>query len=391
MHTAGPETGCRLVGLTKVGEYTIAREVGRGGMGKVFQALSPQGDTVALKTVIWPEGLDPRTRWETVERFQREARAARVLTHPNICQVLDIGADDDTFFIVMEFIDGQSVRDLIRIAGAIQVERAVEIMTTVCKALAYAHDQGIIHRDIKPDNIMVLRSGAVKLMDFGLASIVYEKAVTQTGTMMGTFCYMSPEQAQGKKADARSDIFSIGTTFYEMLAGRQAFPGESPAAVVNKILTEEPPRIPALPAPVSRTLAKCLRKQPQYRFQNAGEVISALGGQEMQPDTTETAVLPGRQPDPAVVLSSPAPRTLPYPPNAGSETEARRTSRPPDLRCSKCNEPMSRDTPSCWRCGTPNPVIATRTARRKYHDELGRALEDIHVKQRKNSWFKRAR
>lgn len=378
-----------LVSPKKVGEYTIAREVGRGGMGKVFQALSPQGDTVALKTVIWPQGLDPRSRWETVERFQREARAARVLTHPNICQVLDIGADGDTFYIVMEFLDGQSVRDLIKIAGAIQVGRAVEIMHTVCEALAYAHDKGIIHRDIKPDNIMILRNGSAKLMDFGLASIVYEKSVTQTGTMMGTFCYMSPEQAQAKKLDARSDIFSLGATFYEMLAGCQAFPGASPASVVNKILNEEPPRISGVPHHISQTLTKCLRKDPQYRFKNAREIVSALDKRQAPTGTAATAVLPGRQQSPAVILSSPAPRASGHPPPAGPKAKAGRGARPADLRCSRCSEPMQSDTPACWRCGTPNPVIASRIAQRQYRDRIGRALEDLDAKGKKSGRLKR--
>lgn len=377
--------------LRKVGEYTISREIGRGGMGKVFQALSPQGDTVALKTVIWPEGLDPRSRWETVERFQREARAARVLTHPHICRVLDIGADEDTFYIVMEFLDGQSVRDLIRVAGAIQVDRAVEIMHTVCNALAYAHDEGIIHRDIKPDNIMILRDGSVKLMDFGLASIVYEKSVTQTGTMMGTFCYMSPEQAQAMKLDARSDIFSLGATFYEMLSGRQAFQGESPAAVVNRILNEEPPRISGVPPYVSQTLAKCLKKKPQYRFKNAREIISALEKREAPGATSATAVLPGRQQGPTVILSSPAPRASGRPAPAGTKAKAADRARRGDLLCSQCSEPMQSDTPACWRCGTPNPVIAGRIARREYRDRIGQALEDLDSRRKKDGWFKRPR
>ncbi len=369
--------------LEKVGDYTITREIGQGGMGKVFQALSPQGVTVALKTVMWPETLDARTRWETVERFQREARAARSLSHPNICQVIDIGAEQDTFFIVMEFLDGQSVRDLIKIAGGIKPERAAEIMGSVCEALAYAHDQGIIHRDIKPDNIMVLRSGEVKLMDFGLASIAYEKGVTQTGTTMGTFCYMSPEQAQGSKADARSDIFSLGATFHEMLSGRRAFEGDSPAAVVSSILNAEVAPPSGCPSQLSRAVAKCLRKRPEHRFQSVRELMGALSRGEAATDTAVTAVLPGPQKDAGASYSSPTPGAVSArrgaPPRAETEPAGRRS----DLRCPKCNEPMSGTTPSCWRCGTPNPVIAQRAAHKKYQTEIGAALQDLRSNRRK--------
>ena len=206
--------------LGNIADYTLKRELGQGGMGKVYLARSSDGHDVALKTIIIPEGINARARWEAVERFQREARAARSLTHDSICQVLDTGADGETFFIVMEYLDGQSLRERIEETGSLPVERSVQIMFEVCDALAYAHDQGIIHRDIKPDNIMVLRGGRAKIMDFGLASIVYETGMTQTGTMMGTISYMSPEQARGEKLDVRSDIFSLGVTFYEMLTGK---------------------------------------------------------------------------------------------------------------------------------------------------------------------------
>ena len=136
--------------LRKIADYTITRELGRGGMGTVFQALSPEGATVAIKTVLWPESVDPRDRWEAIERFQREARAASSLSHPNICQVLDFGADEDSLYIVMEFLDGETLSDLIALAGGIKVARAVEIVCDVGEGLGHAHEQGIIHRDVKP-------------------------------------------------------------------------------------------------------------------------------------------------------------------------------------------------------------------------------------------------
>ena len=361
-------------------------------MGEVLQALSPEGETVALKTVLWPQGLDARSRWETVERFQREARAARSLAHPNICQVLDIGAEEDTFFIVMEFLDGQTVAELIQLAGAVKAERCVEIMLGACGALAFAHEQGIVHRDIKPANIMILRNGQVKLTDFGLASIVHEAGVTQTGTTMGTFAYMSPEQTRGEKLDARSDIFSLGSTFYEMLSGHRPFQGEGPGVIVNQILTKDPATLEGIPSHISLTVNKCMRKQPEHRFQSVTEILDRLRQPaQAQASSSETAILPGGPPG-SVYASPPvtqiAKRVAQQPP-APAETSAV-SGRPPDLRCTKCNEAMTKTTPSCWRCGTPNPLISQRKHREDHGKELRAALSDL-APRKKRGWLKRGR
>ncbi len=371
-----------------IGGYSITRELGQGGMGKVYQARSSRGETVALKTVLWPENMDPRTRWEVVERFQREARAARSLDHPNICQVLDIGADDDTFFIVMEFLDGQTVGDLIQFAGAVKVERAMEIIISVCEGLAYAHEQGIVHRDIKPDNIMLLRDGRAKLTDFGLASITQEASVTQTGTTLGTFFYMSPEQAKGSKLDARSDIFSLGATFYEMVTGRRPFLGDAPGEVIGQVLSSDPPPIENVPSHISRTVNKCLRKAPHHRFQNAREIIQSLRMQTAAPGS-KTAVIPSGRPGPVYVDSSPTARAAPDKTRPEEKPASRK--RIPDLSCSKCNEPMSKNTPSCWRCGTPNPLLQSRKHRQQHSAAMQDALRDLTPAKKKRSWFRRGR
>jgi hypothetical protein len=282
----------------EIGGYRVIRELGRGGMGTVYEALSTLGTTVALKVVSWPETVDPRARWDAIERFQREARATRSLSHPNICQVLDFGADADGLFIVMEFLDGDSVREIIDLAGKIDLERAVQIVCGVGEALSHAHDRGIIHRDIKPANIMVLRSSQVKLTDFGLASVVREGVVTRTGQTMGTLFYMSPEQVRGDRADARSDIFSLGATFYEMVTGTRAFDADSAAGVMNQILTRDPPLAGTLPEPVSRALQRCLRKDPQQRFQSARDMMTYLARREATAD--RTLVLPEAPAEPAV-------------------------------------------------------------------------------------------
>jgi serine/threonine protein kinase len=297
------------VSLRKIADYTIIRELGRGGMGAVFEALSPTGATVALKTVTWPETADARARWEAIERFQREARAARALSHPNICQVLDFGAHQDSLFIVMELLDGQSLRELIDLAGAIKPERAIGITLKVAEALAYAHDEGVIHRDIKPGNIMIMHGGQVKLTDFGLASVVSETTLTEQGSLVGTLSYISPEQLSGEKVDARSDIFSLGATSYEMLTGVRAFPAQDRAAVMQQILTQDPPPVPGLPAQVSETLARCLRKQPEERFQSAREVVVALVGHA--PSTGATRILPLRTPSRAPAPTPAAEASVP--------------------------------------------------------------------------------
>jgi serine/threonine protein kinase len=360
-------------------------------MGKVFLAKSPDGAEIALKTVLFPENLDPRARWETVERFQREARAARSLVHPSICQVLDIGADRDTFFIVMEYCDGQTLRQLIDASGPMELQRAVEIMLEVCEALAYAHEQGVVHRDIKPDNIMVLRGEAVKLMDFGLASIGQESGLTQTGMTMGTFAYMSPEQARGEKLDARSDIFSLGVTFYEMLTGEQAFKGEGPGAIVNEILSKDPEPPTGLPAHVSRTLAKCLRKRPAYRFQSVSEIVDSLRGAPKSPGQP-TVVLPTGAPASATRATG-APASSPRTPAPNLRPPARQESGSPGLgagayRCPKCHEPLTANTPTCWRCGTPNPAMAQQKSLHESQIAINSALRDYERKS-KRGWFRR--
>ena len=285
--------------LRKIADYTIVREHARGGMGTVYQALSPEGATVAVKTVHWPETADARARWEAIERFQREARAARSLSHPNICQVLDFGADEDSLYIVMEFLDGETLSNLIALAGGIKVARAAEIVRGVGEALGHAHDQGIIHRDVKPGNIMVLRDGRVKLTDFGLASVVHETSLTTTDRTMGTVFYMSPEQVRGERVDARSDIFSLGATFYEMVTGTRPFQGAERAAVMHQILTQDPPAVAGLAASVSQTLERCLRKDPQQRFQSTREVVASLSAAGIETATGSRAVLPEEQREPA--------------------------------------------------------------------------------------------
>jgi serine/threonine-protein kinase len=385
------------VSLGALGDYTLKKEIGQGGMGKVYLATGPDGADVALKTIIFPEGLTARARWEAVERFQREARASRVLEHPHICRVIDAGADGDTFFIVMEYLDGQSLREEIESSGPLGVARSCQILQHMVAALSYAHAQGIIHRDIKPDNVMVLKSGEAKLTDFGLASIGYEAGVTQTGTMMGTLAYMSPEQARGEKLDARSDIFSLGATFYEMLAGEPAFGGEAPGAVLEEILNKELESIRGLPPEVGRIVSKCLRKRPAYRFQNSVEILDALRGVEglehrpQQTAVQGTVVMPDSGATPAASERKAPPSQRPQPASQRSPGPQQRKPEPQrkrsDLQCPKCKEAMRKDTPSCWKCGTPNPVLAQRRSQSQSQQAIDSALQGFKPK-KKQGWRK---
>jgi eukaryotic-like serine/threonine-protein kinase len=252
---ASPE-GARmpLPAGAKLGPYEILAPIGAGGMGEVYKARDPRlGRDVAIKVSA--------ARFS--ERFEREARAIAALNHPNICQIYDVGPD----YIVMELIDGAPPR------GPLAPAEAVRLALGIAAALEAAHEKGITHRDLKPANVLVTSSG-VKLLDFGLA-LVNDKAagiedavtgLTAAGLVMGTVAYMSPEQAQGKPADARSDIFSFGLVLYEMLSGRQAFAG---------IIREEPPPLDA-PAKLAEIVARCLRKAPASRFQTMSEVRTAL-------------------------------------------------------------------------------------------------------------------
>jgi len=277
--------------LRIIGGYTVTREVGRGGMGRVFEGLSPEGHTVAIKIMNLPERSGPRARWEAVERFQREARAAQSLDHPSIVHVLDVGLDQDSFYIVMEFVDGQSVGELIQVGGAIERARAVAIVIAVCDALAYAHDRGVIHRDLKPDNILLPRDGGAKVTDFGLAAIIADTRLTQPGLLLGTLGYMSPEQTRGEELDARSDLFSLGATFYEMITGRQLFSGDSPAEVIHRICTQDVPLVPGLPSAIQDTLAKCLARDRSKRFSSAREVTASLRAELQAQHASHTSVL----------------------------------------------------------------------------------------------------
>jgi eukaryotic-like serine/threonine-protein kinase len=252
----------------RVGPYLVGARVGTGGMGEVYKARDTRlNRTVAIKVLPAHMANDSQAR----ERFEQEARAVAGLNHPHICTLYDIGNQDGVDFLVMEYLDGDTL------SGPIPAEEALRLATQIAAAVADAHRHGILHRDLKPGNVMLTTAGA-KVLDFGLAkSMDVEPGVTSTnvGTVVGTVAYMSPEQAAGKPLDARSDIFSFGAVLYEMLSGNRAFDGTTTGEVLSAVLRDDPP--PLRPSStLSSIVRKCLAKQPGHRYQTMDEVQAAL-------------------------------------------------------------------------------------------------------------------
>jgi serine/threonine-protein kinase len=262
----------------KIGRYRILGELGRGAMGIVYKAEDPNLDrTVALKTIIVDpdaEGVD-----EYRKRFLLEAKAAGKLNHPNIITTFDCGEHDGLAYLAMELLEGTDLRSRM-MKEAIPAAEAVEIAGQVAEGLAYAHERGVVHRDIKPGNIMINKRGQVKIMDFGLARMRVADHKTSTGMVLGTPRYMSPEQISGQPVDQRSDIFSLGIVLYEMLTGTRLFSGEDMAQVTHQITEFEhvPPtrQVPGLPAMVDFVVARALKKDPAVRYQDARELAADL-------------------------------------------------------------------------------------------------------------------
>jgi Tol biopolymer transport system component len=280
-----PDSGDSLTGQT-ISHYRIVEKLGAGGMGVVWKARDTRLDRfVALKFLPTAEMSDP----ERKRRFVQEARSASALNHPNIITIYDIGQEYGADFIAMEFVPGKALNQSIPRKG-MRLNEALQYATQVADALAAAHAAGIVHRDLKPGNIMVNENGCIKVLDFGLAKLTEQGGASESvrtvtlaetpktggGTIVGTAAYMSPEQADGKKVDARTDIFSFGALLYEMVTGRRAFGGDSMASILSAILREEPK--PAseiaqgLPRALDRIIARCLQKDPSLRYQHAGDL-----------------------------------------------------------------------------------------------------------------------
>jgi predicted Ser/Thr protein kinase len=277
-----------------VGRYEITGELGRGAMGVVYKAQDPTiGRTVALKTMrLDVHGLETD---EVLRRFKNEARAAGLLNHPNIVTIYDAGEQDGMFYIAMEFIEGTTLQALLAENHPLSPEETLQISRQICKGLDYAHANGTIHRDIKPANIMIAADGTVKIMDFGIAKA--GGGLTNTGQVLGTPNYMSPEQVMGKAVDGRSDLFSFGVVLYEMVTAEKPFAGDSITTIIYKIIHEDPvpPRdldVTVHPG-LSAVITKALSKSPDGRYQTGAELVKDLENYKaIGSNLNPTSVLP---------------------------------------------------------------------------------------------------
>jgi len=267
--------------LAKAGRYEIVGELGRGAMGVVYKATDPViGRTVAVKTIKLSAEGTGLSRPELLARFQTEARAAGLLTHPNIVVVFDAGEEDGLYYIIMELVEGRSLQALLDDGHSFPLPRVLRIMEQACSALQFAHERNVVHRDIKPANLMLTGDDTVKVTDFGTAKILQFGTVQQTANVMGTPSYMSPEQVKGRAVDGRSDIFSLGVMLYEMVTGEKPFPGQNITTVIYKIVNEEPipPKQvdPSIHAGISAAIMRALAKDPDTRYQSCREMLEDL-------------------------------------------------------------------------------------------------------------------
>jgi len=283
-------------GSTFAGRYQIIEELGRGGMGKVYKAQDNEiNEKIAIK-LIKPEIAADK---KTIERFRNELKFARKIRHENVCQMYDLNKEEGAYYITMEFVPGEDLKSMIRMSRQLSVITAIDITKQVCEGLTVAHKAGVVHRDLKPQNIMIDKGGNARIMDFGIARSVTGKGITGAGVMIGTPEYMSPEQVEGKDVDQRSDIYSLGVILYEMVTGRVPFEGDTPFTIGVKHKSEapkDPKEINTqIPEDLSRLILKCMEKDKENRYQNAGEVRSELENIEKSIPTTQREV-PKRKP-----------------------------------------------------------------------------------------------
>ncbi|HXB55460.1 MAG TPA: serine/threonine-protein kinase [Vicinamibacteria bacterium] len=271
----------------RLGPYRVDSSLGAGGMGEVYRAVDTRlGRAVAVKVLSGHRVRDPGR----LQRFEEEARIVAGLSHANVLALHDVGSQDGVDYAVFELLDGQTLRQRLD-SGPLPVSKVVDYGVQVCQGLAAVHARGIVHRDLKPDNIFLTRSGQLKILDFGLATLgprglgsfaggSHARTPTEPGLLVGTCGYMAPEQARGRPADARSDIFAVGAVLYEMLSGRRAFAGPTPADTLAALLTQDPPEISVISRPVPRALdrvvRRCLERNPEERFQSARDVAFGL-------------------------------------------------------------------------------------------------------------------
>ena len=259
-----------------LGKYRIIREIARSN-DIVYEGVDPaMGRRVAIKELALPQHLAGSQKRERIERFYREAKAAGTLTHPNIVTIYDVGEENERHYIVMEYLEGHSLREIQQMQGALPLKESMEIALQLCDALGYAHSRGVVHRDVKPDNVHILPGGIIKLTDFGIARITAEPSITAHGQVFGTPSYMSPEQVASHTVDHRTDIFSLGITLYEMLTGRKPFQGDSVITITYNIMNIQPPMPVGVPPGLHAILQKALAKDVNMRYQNTAQMAADL-------------------------------------------------------------------------------------------------------------------
>ncbi|MHB1085796.1 MAG: serine/threonine-protein kinase [Thiobacillus sp.] len=308
-----------MLSQKNIGRYEVVATLGQGAMGTVYKAVDPLIErTVAIKTINLNLSNEERAEFE--ERFYREAKSAGRLSHANIVTIYDVGETDNIAYIAMEYLEGESLRDMLDSGVVLPVEMIGKIAARIASALNYAHENQVVHRDIKPANIMIMPNRDVKIMDFGIAQIPTGSR-TQLGTVLGSPKYMAPEQVAGKATDGKTDIFALGVVLYEMLTGTTPFNGDNLSAIMYKLLNEEPmppstlnPRVPPV---FDRIISRALSKRPEDRYQTAREFARDLRNRDavfpqapqkpsassQPPPTGKTSRAPAGQQDATLVLS----------------------------------------------------------------------------------------
>ncbi|HYS16488.1 MAG TPA: protein kinase [Candidatus Binatia bacterium] len=321
----------------KIGKYEVIDQIGRGGMGTIFRALDPiLQRSVALKVISNLE-VTPELR----TRFFREAQACARITHPNIVIIHDMGEDKGQLFIVMELLEGEELRHVIARHADLTLKDKLDIVRQICDGLHYAHQKGVVHRDVKPANILLLRTGQVKILDFGIAQIAgaaTQRDLTRTGMFLGTLRYMAPEQVRGQ-ADRRSDIFSVAAVSYELLSGRSPFAGDDPLQILEQLRTVTPPRLteidPSLPSGLADVMERALQKDPADRFADLAQMGRQLDLLQRELAEGAAGVRVGAEKPiarPSSLLGPPGPAvaTTPPAPEMAHEESARLWRQPGD-------------------------------------------------------------
>ncbi len=279
------------------GKYELTRELGRGAMGIVYEAHEiGRGGELALKVITIKNGASPESRARQLERFSREARALSQLNHPNVVRLFERGEIGGRAYFTMELVRGTTLRDRLQFQGALSLPELTRLALEMCAALDHLHEHGVVHRDVKPDNIMLMPDGSSKLMDFGIALLLFEDSQGASG-FEGSPAYMSPEQVASRPVDGRTDIYSLAVTLYEAATGKRAYDGDSIATITQKVVQEYPAPPPGMPLHFQAILMRAMGKNPNHRYQHATEMAADLRAARL-PQRPSVTSLPAAPPNP---------------------------------------------------------------------------------------------